>query len=922
MQIVLFMNAIEHITKILRIISLPTGHCLLIGIGGSGRKSLASLAAFIGGFHVSSIDSTSKKYRVIDWHNDLRSLMKITGVDSIKTMFMLSDSQLDQHTILEDINNLLNTGEVPNLYAKMDASEGREDYLAKLKENMLANKIKITQDDILDILRERSKENLHIMLCLSPIGELFKQRLRMYPSLINCTTIDWFLPWPEEGLRSVASQFLVDVEEIDKEKEGIISVCVDMQERVRAMTEKYKSEMKSYYYVTPTSYLELLKVFKKLLLEKRKEMQSRIKSYEIGLEEMQRTEAVVGQMKAKLQAIEPELKTKNESAMQLAESLKKKQAEVSEETKVVQKEEEKATEMKKVADALQEECKADLDKALPELKEAEKDVGNINQVAISELLNMASPPDELKLVAKALCIALDIKGQKVQGTTELNYWIPKKIFTFKLPKNLLNMDKENIPAAKITELKKIIDSPDFATARLSAVSPPGETLARWVRALIKFDQVNKEIAPKKEKLKEESDKALKAQEFLMQKSKQLEEKRNLLSELNTKAQNADTQKKQLAQEIDLTVKKINRAKELVELLKSEGKRWGDQRLDLQNRYKSMLGDLLISAGIIAYLGVFPASYRDSCIDSWSELMQTLNICKSEKFSLQSVLGDPLQKLQWQTKKLPSDPTSVDNAIILERSSRFPLMIDPQRQAADWIKRGGKVEVIKKNQKIEFVIKRIEYCMMTGNCILLEDVEENIHSNFDPVLKMGKYEEGKKQTVLKLGEDSVTVNKNFMLYLTTKLARPHFSPEICSKVVMLNFLATEEGLVDQMLNIIVKKEEPKKEGEKEENINKSYEIKKRLKGLEEEILKNVTTHKESILGDDKLLEALKTTKSQCQNLSHQVEEQKRISDKIEVARNQFKGVAKRVASLYFTVSELSNVEAMYQFSLDWYQVRSS
>lgn len=46
----------------------------------------------------------------------------------------------------------------------------------------------------------KAKSNLHVVLAMSPIGEDFKRRLRMFPSLVNCCTIDWFLAWPKEAL--------------------------------------------------------------------------------------------------------------------------------------------------------------------------------------------------------------------------------------------------------------------------------------------------------------------------------------------------------------------------------------------------------------------------------------------------------------------------------------------------------------------------------------------------------------------------------------------------------------------------------------------------------------------------------------------------------------------------------------------------
>jgi len=919
LNIVLFAAAIESIVQIKRILSIPSGHALLVGVGSSGRKSLLALVSYISGYELFQIQST-RKYKMLDWHHDLRNLMNLTGLEKNKTVFVLSDSQIENENFLEDLNNLLSTGEVPNLYGKQldKNSETRDDFLIKLRENMQSRYKRLfnTDEEMLDTLKENSKQNLHIAFCMNPIGENFRKHLRMFPSLINCTTINYFLPWPEEGLRSVALQSIGDIEGLE-EKEGIISVCVDMQERVRSLAEKFKNDGRGYYYVTPASYLELLKIFKKLILEKRTGLVNGIKAYENGLLELHKTEQFVAQMKIKLQELEPELKKKSESAAQLADSLKKKQMEVSEETNIVKKEQENAEETKRIADELQEDCKKDLDKALPELKEAENQIGEIKQEAIANLAAMGAPPDEVKLVAKALCIILDIKPKKIPNSTELDYWMPKKIFTFKNIKwCTVEFNKENIPLPKITELRKINDNPSFAPDKLKSVSEPGEMLARWIRAIIKFDQVNREVAPKKAKLKEESDKAKAAHDAWEAKNKQLEEKRAILKDINDKSQSAEQQKKQLMLEIESTRKKIDRARECLDLLKTENKRWNDQKADMQERLKNIIGDMLISSGIIAYLGIFPFSYRETCIASWSVMLQKLNIAKSENYTFFNALGDPLQKLIWQKLKLPTDTVSTDNAIILEKSTRWPLMIDPQIQAVDWIKRKGNVEVLKATQQIDYLIKRLCVCMSSGVSVLLEELDENIDSRLNPLLRKDIQLEGKRN-VIRLGDEVVTITNSFQFYMTTKLAKPHYSPEICSLVTMLNFAVTEEGLVEQTMNIIVKKEEPSIEKSREDVINKSVDIKKKLKVLEEELLKIVTTHKEQILESEKLLETLKNTKTECQQFTMQVEEQKRFSERIETTRSKFKPVAKRAAELYFCVSELSIIDPMYQFSLDWY-----
>jgi dynein heavy chain len=67
---------------------------------------------------------------------------------------------------------------------------------------------------VLEKFEIQARDSLHVVLAMSPIGEAFKVRLRMFPALVNCCTIDWFLPWPKEALKSVAEYFLANVEDL------------------------------------------------------------------------------------------------------------------------------------------------------------------------------------------------------------------------------------------------------------------------------------------------------------------------------------------------------------------------------------------------------------------------------------------------------------------------------------------------------------------------------------------------------------------------------------------------------------------------------------------------------------------------------------------------------------------------------------
>ena len=160
---------------------------------------------------------------------------------------------------------------IPNLYSAEDITT-----LVESMKDMNKNNEKSMEDgEIMSLFEDQAKNSIHVVLAFSPIGDDFKRRLRMFPALVNCCTIDWFLPWPSDALRSVADQFLSKVDNLPM-KDGIVQICVDMQERVRDLTQRYLFELKRYYYVTPTSYLILIKTFTKLLDDRRNENYSDI----------------------------------------------------------------------------------------------------------------------------------------------------------------------------------------------------------------------------------------------------------------------------------------------------------------------------------------------------------------------------------------------------------------------------------------------------------------------------------------------------------------------------------------------------------------------------------------------------------------------------------------------------------------------
>ena len=341
MTLVLFDFAIMHILRICRVLRMASGNAFLIGVGGSGRSSLAKLSTFICDYGLVETEQT-KNYSVDQWKEDMKRLLLLAGQDGKNSVFLLSDTQMKFSFMLEDINNLLNSGEIPNLFAldeKLQVAE-RLRPLAR-REGRMALYNNGTNEQFHDYFLEKTKQHLHIILAMSPIGNTLRERLRNFPSLVNCCTFDWFTTWPDDALEAVAERFLQEGEvEDEKQRKALIHMCKGIHTDMVGLSARYLQEQKRYNYVTPTSYLELILTYKSLLRSCRHKLLTLKLGYDKGIEKLLFTAEEVWKMKEDLADKQPKLAQMTVETELLMQQIERESREVVQPKKVQIEEEE------------------------------------------------------------------------------------------------------------------------------------------------------------------------------------------------------------------------------------------------------------------------------------------------------------------------------------------------------------------------------------------------------------------------------------------------------------------------------------------------------------------------------------------------------------------------------------------------------
>jgi dynein heavy chain len=228
-----------------------------------------------------------------------------------------------------------------------------------------------TVDNILATFNERVREKLHINLCMSPVGDTLRIRCRMFPSLVNCCTLNWFDRWPEQALLYVSSEFLKEIELPSEEiKKNLSQMCMKIHTSVEAKSTEFFEKLRRMVYTTPKSYLDLIHLYISSLDKKREEEERKRNRLAVGLKKLQDTNLSIADFKIKIEELQPQLIKKNEEISKALVIVAQDKKVADEKERVVSEEAKIVGAKKAEAEEIANEAQKDLKLAEPELMAA------------------------------------------------------------------------------------------------------------------------------------------------------------------------------------------------------------------------------------------------------------------------------------------------------------------------------------------------------------------------------------------------------------------------------------------------------------------------------------------------------------------------------------------------------------------------
>jgi dynein heavy chain len=938
MSLVLFNEALDHLMKINRTIQQKRGSAMLVGVGGSGKQSLARLAAFTSGHYCFQITIT-KSYNDNAFFEDLKNLYVKAGNKGENVTFIFTDAEVKRESFLEYMNSLLATGEVVGLFAKDEkdamCGEVRNDFVKDcphLEENLL---------NMYNYFMDRLRDNLHMCLCFSPVNAKFAIRAQKFPAVF-AVNISWFMPWPESALVAVSTAFLQDYEMscTPDDKQKLYGLTGALQAVTTDMCSIYQSRMRKHVYITPRTFLCLIDFYQELYKKKYSDIVSQEQAVLVGLDKLKDAAAFVEKLKVELKEKDIVLQTEEKKTTALLEKVMGEKAKADKKAVQVNKQKSDCQAEADKINAEKQSAQVELDKALPFLYEAEAACNSITKKDIGDLKVNLKPANIIRLTFDGLLIlqskpVVEVKQEdkdinKISASfiaDSFDQYAKKELNSMQFLPDMLGFaanEKDNINDETCELLDpylryeadatkhwgpwthKVLD-PDLAGKASGAAAG----LCKFVGAMVQYHMAAKIVKPKMDSLKVAEARLEKAMKELDEAEAQLKTVLDEVAELDANLQKAQATMNALKDSAAAMQRQMDAANRLLKGLSGENARWTEDSKNFALRKKKLLGDVACVCGFVVYCGPFNSEFRERLYNSFLQDTAKRQVPAHPKVEQVSFLVDQGTVGEWALEGLPSDELSIQNAIMVTRSSRYPLMIDPQGQANRWIKNREKHRISENptmcittlaNKNLK---DQLEYTMGDGLCLIIENVENEVDPMLDPVLDKAIIRRGNK-LYINVSDQNMDFKEKFSLYMTSRLPNPHFSPELSAKVTIIDFTVTLKGLEQQLLGRLISMEQKSLEDTLqalEEDVTNNT---KALQLLDKQLLDRLSNSKGNLLEDTELIEVLANTKAK----AHEVEGKLREADerKIEIneKREQFRPVATRGSIMYFNMIDMTNV----------------
>ena len=925
--LILFNDVLEHVLRIDRVFRQPQGHLILIGVSGSGKTTLSRFVAWMNGLKVFQI-KVHGKYSAEDFDDDLRDVLRRTGCKGEKICFIMDESNVLDSGFLERMNTLLANAEVPGLFEGDDFAA----LMTACKEGAQRQGLLLdSQDELYKWFTQQIVKNLHVVFTMNPPEEGLSSRAATSPALFNRCVLNWFGDWSDQALFQVGRELTqsVDLDRPDfvgpssipvayrglnlpaSHRDAVVNAMVYIHYSLRAVNQRVLKQQGRLAYLTPRHYLDFVAHCVQLFNEKREDLEDQQRHLNVGLEKLRDTVDKVRDLRVSLAEKKRQLERKDTQANEKLQRMiaDQREAEQRKATSLkiqvnLDKQEEEVARRKEVVNA-------DLEKAEPAVRDAQESVSNIKRQHLTEVRSMGNPPAGVKLALEAVCTLL---GHKVDSWRTIQGIVRRDDFIASIVgyDNERQMTKNH----RIRMQNDFLSKDDFTYEKVNRASKACGPLVQWVEAQVNYSAILDRIGPLREEAELLEEQALQTKAEAQAIENTIGDLERSIAQYKSEYADLISETQAIKTEMSRVEIKVNRSVKLLDSLSSERSRWEGGSKSFETQLSTIVGDVLIAAAFLAYGGFYDQQTRKAMIDDWHGQLASSGINYKPHNPVTEYLSTADERIKWSEDGLPVDELCSENAIIMQRYNRYPLIIDPSGQVTEFLQNESKERRLTVTSFLDdSFIKQLESSLRFGNPLLIQDAE-----HFDPVLNHvlnKEYQKTGGRVLIQLGKQKIDFSPSFKLYLSTRDPSATFPPDICSRTTFVNFTVTQSSLRSQSLNEVLKSERPDVDQRRMNLIKMQGEFSTHLRVLEKRLLQALNQSRGNILDDDVVLETLETLKKEAAEISQKIVETEGVMAEVDSITLQYNVIAQSCSAVFTLLDQLHHLDHFYQFSLQYF-----
>jgi dynein heavy chain 1 len=925
--LILFNDVLEHVLRIDRVFRQAQGHLILIGVSGSGKTTLSRFVAWMNGLKVFQI-KVHGKYSAEDFDDDLREVLRRCGCKGEKICFIMDESNVLDSGFLERMNTLLANAEVPGLF------EGDEfaSLMTACKEGAQRQGLLLdSQEELYKWFTQQIVQNLHVVFTMNPPEDGLSSKAATSPALFNRCVLNWFGDWSDQALFQVGTELTQSVD-LDRpnfsapdsipvayrdlnlpatHREAVINAMVYIHYSLQRFNVKLLKQQGRVTYLTPRHFLDFVAQYVKLYNEKREDLEEQQRHLNVGLEKLRDTVDKVRDLRISLAEKKGQLERKDAEANEKLKRMVADQQEA-EKRKTASLEIQAALEKQEAEVAQRRELVlSDLANAEPAVAEAQKSVSNIKRQHLTEVRSMGNPPQGVKLALDSVCTLL---GHKIDSWKMVQAIVRRDDFIA----SIVNYDNEKqmTKNLRIKMRNEFLSNEDFTYEKVNRASKACGPLVQWVQAQVNYSEILDRVGPLREEVGMLEDQALHTKAEAVAIENTINALEQSIATYKTEYAHLISETQAIKSEMGRVQFKVDRSIRLLDSLSSERTRWEEGSKSFETQIGTLVGDVLVAAAFLAYSGLYDQQFRKNMMEDWLHQLHLSGINYKQHNPVTEYLSTADERLGWQENSLPVDDLCTENAIILRRFNRYPLIIDPSGRVTEFLQKESKDRRLTVTSFLDdSFTKQLESSLRFGNSILIQDAEY-----LDPVLNHvlnKEYQKTGGRVLIQLGKQEIDFSPSFKIYLSTRDPSATFAPDICSRTTFINFTVTQSSLQTQSLNDVLKSERPDVDERRSNLIKLQGEFKVHLRQLEKKLLQALNESRGNILDDDRVIETLETLKKEAAEISAKMSNTEGVMAEVDEITLQYNVIARSCSAVFAVLEQLHYLNHFYQFSLQYF-----